>query len=433
MFRHVFWFLALAAVAVALALLVGQNHASVTVFWPPYRIDLSFNLVLFGVVAVFVLVHLSWRGASSLAAMPGRARRWRARQLERAAVSGLMDALSNQLAGRFVRAQTAAQEALEHLGQLPDREFPRHGQLQALAHLLVAESAHALQNREARDRHQRLALRPGLVGQGNETREGALLRAARWAVEDRDASAAAGWLSELPQGAARRIVALRLRLRVARMQRDALAALEMARVLVKHRAYSSEAAPAVLRGLVLDAFKAARDLPQLQAVWRQLEPTEQAMPELAIAAAERLHALASDGGLQAGSQPSLPDEAAAQAREVVLHVWPGYPTLDAHWRARLVKVLARRMDVNDAGWLARIEQMQRQLPNDPFLQYLGGHVCLQRQLWGKAAQLLAQASTGLQDADLLRQTWCGLAVLAEERGDESAGRAAWKRAALIGQ
>jgi HemY protein len=425
MFRHVFWFLAWAAVAVALALLVGQNHASVTVFWPPYRIDLSFNLVLFGLVAVFVLLHLSWRGASSLAAMPGRARRWRARQLERAAVSGVMDALSHQLAGRFVRAQTAAQEALEHLNQLPDHALPRHGQMTALAHLLVAESAHALQNRETRDRHQRLAIAPGLVRQGNETREGALLRAARWAVEDRDASAAAGWLAELPQGAARRIVALRLRLRVARMQRDARAALDMARVLAKHRAYSSEAAPAVLRGLVLDAFKGARDVAQLQGIWRDLEPAEQAMPELAIAAAERMHALAPAQGPDA----SAADEAAQLARDVVLQVWPTYPTLDAHWRARLVKVLARRMDVNDAGWLARIEQMQRQIPNDPFLQYLGGHVCLQRQLWGKAAQLLSQAATGLQDGELLRQTWCGLALLAEERGDDLAARAAWKKAA----
>lgn len=432
MFRHLFWFLAWATVAVALALLVGQNHASITVFWPPYRIDLSFNLVLFGLLAVFVLLHLSWRGASSLAAMPARARRWRERQLERAAVSGVMDALSNQLAGRFVRAQTAAQEALGHLQQLPDAALPRRGQLTALAHLLLAESAHALQNRETRDRHQRLAIAPGLVRQGNETREGALLRAARWAVEDRDAAAAAGWLAELPQGAARRIVALRLRLRVARMQRDATAALEMARVLAKHRAYSSEAAPSVLRGLALDAFRGARDLPQLLAIWRDLAPNEQAMPELAIAAAERLHALAIPPGQPAASALAAANEAAHQARDVVLNVWSDYALLDSHWRGRLVKVLARHMDVNDAGWLARIEQMQRQLPNDPYLQYLGGHVCLQRQLWGKAAQLLTQASTGLEDADLLRQTWCGLAQLAEERGDHSAAQTAWKKAAQIG-
>ena len=32
-------------------------------------------------------------------------------------------------------------------------------------------------------------------------------------------------------------------------------------------------------------------------------------------------------------------------------------------------------------------------------------------------------------AELLRQTWCGLALLAEERGDATAAQAAWKRAA----
>ena len=60
--RSIFWLLALAAAAVALALLVGRNHAMVTVFWAPYRLDLSFNLLLFLTVVVFVLMHLTLRG-----------------------------------------------------------------------------------------------------------------------------------------------------------------------------------------------------------------------------------------------------------------------------------------------------------------------------------------------------------------------------------
>ena len=422
MFRHVFWFLGWAAVAVALALLVGQNQSSVTVFWPPYRIDLSFNLVLFVLVGLFLLLHFSLRGASSLLAMPERARRWRALQLERAAVAGVMDALSNQLAGRFVRAQTAATEALNHLHQIHEQHLPRHAQISALAHLLLAESAHALQNRELRDRHLRDAIAPAVLRTASETREGALLRAARWAIEDRDPTAASGWLAELPQGAARRIQTLRLRLRVARMQHDALPALEMARVLAKHRAFSSDAAASVLRGLVLDAFKGARDVTQLQAFWRSLDTDEQSMPELAIAAGERFRALADQDA----------DTAARLARDVVLPAWSAYPEHSPHWRSRFVKLLAWRMEVDDSAWLSRVEQMQRQVPNDPYLQYLAGQVCLQRQLWGKAAQLLTQASTGLEDADLLRQTWCGLARLAEERDDATAAQAAWKRAAQIG-
>ena len=39
--RSVFWLLGVAAVAVALALLMGHNQATVTLFWPPYRYDLA--------------------------------------------------------------------------------------------------------------------------------------------------------------------------------------------------------------------------------------------------------------------------------------------------------------------------------------------------------------------------------------------------------
>ena len=83
-----------------------------------------------------------------------------------------------------------------------------------------------------------------------------------------------------------------------------------------------------------------------------------------------------------------------------------------------------------AGWLARLEQAQRQRPNNAYLQYLAGQACMERQLWGKAAQLLGQASHGLKDAALLRRTWRSMAALAEERGDEAAAQQAWKKAAL---
>ena len=44
--RAALWFLALFGVAVAIALFAGNNQAVVTVFWPPHRIDISFNLMV---------------------------------------------------------------------------------------------------------------------------------------------------------------------------------------------------------------------------------------------------------------------------------------------------------------------------------------------------------------------------------------------------
>ncbi len=423
--RSVFWLLGLAAVAVALALLMGHNQATVTLFWPPYRYDLAFNFVLFALIALFVLLYLALRAIAMLRELPAQAQRWRLQQIERAAVGALLDALSHQLAGRFVRAQSAALSSLERLNAMPAAQWAQREQLQLLAHLLVAESAQSLQNRSARDEHLQAALHPKLARQAPVAHEGALLRAVHWAVEDRDADLARSRLAELPQGAARRTQALRLKLRAARLGGATGEALETARLLAKHRAFSPQASRSILRGLALSALREAHDLAQLQSVWARLDARERAMPELALAAGEQANRLALlDGG-----------EALLQAAELVRQwlepVWPGVAELDAAQQRQLVLVLEPGLPSLDATWLARLEQTQRQMPGSAFLQYLAGQAFMQRQLWGKAAQLLGQASHTLQDPVLLRRTWGSLARLAEERGDAAAAQAAWKRAALL--
>jgi HemY protein len=424
--RSVFWLLGLAALAVALALLVGRNPATLTLFWPPYRFDVSFNFVVFALVAVFVLLHLALRAIAVLRELPAQAQRWRGQQVERAVVGAVMDALSHQLSGRFVRAQSAAQHALDQLKSSAVAQWPRRDQLQLLAHLLLAESAQALQNKDRRDEHLQAALSPQLLKSAPEAYEGALLRAVRWAVEDRDVDAARSRLAELPQGAARRIQTLRLKLRIARLGGATAEALETARVLAKHRAFSPSVARSVVRGLALDALGQAHDLQQLQAVWLKLDSTERAMPELALAAAQRANGLAAKGGDAADRVA-----AAALVSTWLEPLWQTFGSLDPAQQRQCVQALEPGLPQLDAAWLARVEQAQRQLPNNPFLQYLSGQACMQRQLWGKAAQLLGQASHSLQEPTLLRRTWCALAELAVERGDETAAQAAWKKAAQI--
>jgi HemY protein len=424
--RSVFWLLGLAAVAVALALLMVHNAATVTLFWPPYRFDVSFNFIVFCLLAGFVLVHLALRAIALLRDLPVQARRWRSQQVERAAVGAVLDALSHQLAGRFVRAQSAGLQALEQLNGLPAAQWARRPQLQLLAHLLVAEAAQSLQNRRGRDEHLQAALHPKLAKAVPEAYEGALLRAVHWAVEDRDADGARSRLAELPQGAARRTQALRLKLRAARLGGATADALEVARLLAKHRAFSPEASRSIVRSLALDALRDARDLAQLRTVRARLDAAERAMPELVLAAAQRANQLMAltDGA-------SERSDTAALVREWLEPLWSGLEGLDAGQQRQLVEALEPGLPQLDAAWLARLEQAQRQMPGNAFLQYLTGQACMQRQLWGKAAQLLGQASQTLRDPALLRRTWCSLARLAEERGDEAAAQAAWKRAALL--
>ncbi|MEZ5703179.1 MAG: heme biosynthesis HemY N-terminal domain-containing protein [Burkholderiaceae bacterium] len=348
--RSVFWLLGLAALAVSLALLVGGNQALFSLFWPPYRFDMSFNFVLFCLVAGFVLGYLALRAVAMLRDLLRQAQRWREQQVERAAVAGVLDALSLQLSGRFLRAQTAAQGALEQLNALPSVPLPRRDQMKALAHLLAAESAQSLQTPVERDRHLQAAMEPGWRESYPDVFEGAVLRAARWAIEDRDADAARAWLNELPLGAARRIQALRLKLRVARLAGSTDEALETARLLAKHRAFSGDVAVSVVRGLVLDALGQAHDLAQLRSVWERLDTQERAMPDLALAAARRANRLVL---AQASANAEERVAVAAMVQRWLEPVWNRFSDLDASQQRDLVSMMEPGLtELDSAGWPA---------------------------------------------------------------------------------
>lgn len=459
--RSVFWFLALAAAAIALALLVGDNDAGVTVFWFPYRIDLSFNLVLFGALGAFVLFHLGLRGVAALRELPRQARRWRLQQLERGATGAVLDALAYQLAGRFVRAQSSAQHALNQLQGSDSHLFAQRDQLTVLAHLLAAESAQALHDPTRRDRWLAGALDSEAAKHAHVAREGALLRAADWALEERNAELAANRLAALPQGAARRIGALRLKLRLARLNEDTTHALELVRLLTKHRAFTAQASASLVRGLVLDALRATHDATQLAAVWASLDATERATPELALAALDQRLLLVqgqaaasrypaplavpgsalyqdstdpADAGpdtlaeITAGL-PDTEDETLPLLRECLDTLWESLIQLSPDMRCRLVLHVEQALPLLPGNWLGRIEETQARYPSDPVLQYLAGQAFMQRSLWGKAAALLQRCVALLEHRELARRGWCSLAQLAEERGDMNAAQDAWKRAA----
>ncbi len=422
--RSVFWVLALAAVAVALALTVGRNQATVTVFWAPYRVDLSFNLLLFLVIAVFVLLHLSLRGLSTLRALPEKASRWRAQQTERAIAHDLLDALAQLNAGRFLRAQASAQRAAGALQSQADLFLPQREQQTVLAHWLLAETAHALQDSKQRDFYLKLALDERWSKAASEAQDGTLLRAVQWAIEDTDVAAARHWWRQIPSRATRRIQALRLKLRLSRMEGNRDEALETARLLSKHRAFSATATASLVKALVLDSVRQTRDWEGLKRVWSRLSDADRAQADVVLAVATQATTWLTGGHEQPGPW-------AQQVAAWLLPIWGRWAQLDDVQRQRLVLVLEQAMPHLGAEWLARVEQTQQQWPQHASLQYLAGQVCLQRGLWGKAQPLLSQASQSLKDPAMLRRVWCALASLAQERGDVTAEQAAWKTAAQI--
>jgi HemY protein len=428
--RIALWLISLFSIAVAGALLAGSNAGTVTVFWPPYRVDLSLNLVLLALVLVFVVTHFAQRALSAMLALPQQAKRWRLLQKERAAYGALLDASANFIAGRFLRARKAAELVIERekalaqaggnggaLGHAPS--------LKALAHVMVAEAAHALQDKATRQTHLESALQEADLGPANvrqTIKEGSLLRAARWSLDDRDAQASLQWLDQLPLGVARRTVAMRLRLKASRLADQPAQALDTALLLAKHRAFSPAAADSIVRGLVVDLLAHTHETDQLQRVWQSLGSAQRLTPELAVHAAQRWLTLKGDVPV---------------ARSWLLPIWDRFlkspSSLSSAQKIQLVRVLAQSLGQADAPaereWLARIETAQLAQPQDAALLYLAGMACLKRQLWGKAQALLSQAVKHLSDADLRRQAWGALAQLAEQREDAVTAAAAWKRAA----
>jgi HemY protein len=407
--RAALWLIGLFGMAVAAALFAGSNQGTVTLFWAPYRLDLSLNLALAVIVLAFMLLYAALRALSALLQMPHQARRWRSQQKERAMHHSLLEALSHQQAGRFLRARKSALAALAMEESLAEAHaaVPHGTRLRAAAHMVAADASHALQDSPQRDHHWREVL-ANAPAQGNapeqEMREGAQMRAARWALDDRDAPDALRRLAELPQGAARRTIALRIRLKASRLAGQTSTALDTARLLAKHRAFSPAAAASVVRGLVLESINEARDTTQLQHFWLSLDGEERAM-----------------GG------------DAAQARAWLLPVWERLlshagPRSESHL-PRLVQVLEPCLDGLDGTWLARIEAASNAYPREARLQYLAGMACVQRQLWGKAQQLLLRAAPHLQESALRTRAWQRLALMAEHRGDAPAAAEAWKQAA----
>lgn len=426
---------ALVAVAVGAALLVGSNQASVTFFWSPYRMDVSLNLFLLVLALVFVALHLAWRGLGGLFDLPREARRWRMRQQERAMHGSLLLAQSQWMAGRFLRARALALAAIEHeriLSRLQTDEDPgpAHApEVRHLAHLVVAECAHALQDRSLRDQHAQLALQvASQMTKGSATASAALdavhLNAARWSLIDREPTNAMLWLAKLPLGSVRRTVALRLRLKAARLSQDHRVALETARLLAKHGAFAAEPARSLVRGLLQSVLSDCHDQGQLVKVWQGLDVSEQTMPEVAVHAAQRLLVVQGEPGLAlAWIQP----------------VWRDWVQSPQPWpvslSAAVVDVIEQSLQrqAPSAQWLTWVEQARLAMPRHRELQYLAGMVCMQHALWGKAQQMLSPVAGQLASPTLQRKAFAALAALAEQRDEPAVAQAMWKQSALVVQ
>jgi len=413
--RGVIWLVLLFAGAVVAASTLGRNDGLVSFYWGNWRLDVSLNLFLIGLLlSCFVLVSVI-QAINSLITLPTRAREWRVLKRERAAQAALREALAELFAARYSRAQKAAQRALAIQDSTPELEGDH--ELRMLGHLLSAASLHRLQDRTRRDEEMRRVFhlsRRGALARAAD--DGARLLAAEWALEERDALRALRLLGELPAGAQRRTQALRLKLQASRMDHQPLEALRTARLLAKHQGFSRGAAQGLLRSLACEAVDEAHDIDQLRRAWTALDATDRRDAFVAARASKRAGELG----------------AHEEARGWLRPFWDRLSELSFEEREQVALALDDVLPGLGADWLPRLEAALQGFPGEPAVQAAVGAAFAERQLWGKARRLLENAANapGL-DPHARRAAWRDLARLARQEGDTDRAAECDQKAAEI--
>ena len=405
--RRVILLILLFVVAVVAATALGSNDGLVSIYWGGWRSDVSLNLFVIVVLALCFVLMAAVQAINALVSLPRRAGEWRALRRERAAQAALRESLTEFFGARYGRAHKAAERALLITDGTPttkaDTEFG------VLARLLAAGSLHRLQDRPRRDEALRQAFKAARSGKalragGRNAEEAARLLAAEWALEDRDAPRALEALETLPPGAARRTHALRLKLQALRMARQPLAALQTARLLANHQAFSPVVAQTLLRSLAAETLEAAHDAQQLQRLWGQFDPADRRDASVAARAASRAVQL----------------DAAEDARQWLRPFWERLSELPREDRELVALALMEARAGIGVDWLPRLESAAQAYGHEAAVIAAVGMVFAERQLWGKARRLLEQAAAAPGLSTRTRRiAWRQLAALAREEGDQA--------------
>ena len=356
--RVLFWFLLLAAAAVAVALAARLTSGYVLFVAPPYRVELSLNLLLVLVLAGFVAGYGLLRIVKRAVGLPEEVRAYRQRQ-HRERARGRQDAaVVALLEGRFGRARQFAEEALA----IPESS--------GLSALIGARAA--ITTREFAAAETLLARPDAAVPSLAVPR---LMLEAEMKLEQGQPLEALGILGALRKEAGSHTAALRLELRALQGAGRYAEIPPLVDQLVKRKVYG----PA--EGEFVRAAAHARELAArvhdgegLRAYWAKLSDAEQRMPKIARAAAKSFIALGGD----------------REAAEMLAR------SLEREWNPDLVALYA---ECRPAGGAPQLEQAERWLAlhsDDATLLYALGVLCERAQLWGKA-QTYLEASLALDD------------------------------------
>lgn len=358
MMRNAIWLLLAFAAAVGLALVFHGNHGNVELLWPPYKVQLSANMLLVLLILGFFALHLLLLLLARTLGLPGALRRRRQQRRLQNDYRALQESVLAHFEGRFDRAERLAAGVLAHT---PDDT--RNKDRNAAAALVAARSAHRLGAYERRDEWTRDAARRG-------GRTAALMASAEFALEDNQPEKALTAVGRISVGGDQQLLALESALEAYRQAGRWDQVLDTVRQL-RRRGRLAPAEADSLRQTAYRHLLAARgkDVEALKALWKSLQSDEK---ERGAIAAPTVEALA-----QAGDS--------VEARRIAV----GF--LDLNYDESVLEAYAALDALPARQRLEQLERWRVRHGEQPKLLEMLGRICASERLWGKAETYLLAA------------------------------------------
>lgn len=385
--RALIWFLLLAALAAALAMVTRYSDGYAMLVYPPYRIELSLPVLFAGLILAFFILHWALRALAHTLRLPSYVAAFRRRRRESRGHTALRQAWEAFLEGRFGRAQ-----------KLSARAFAMQA-APSISALLAARSAHAMHDFSKRDEWlERAADIPG------ESRRARLSTRAEMLMDERRYDEARAILHDLHDRGAKHVATLRLMLRAEQGAKNWEEVLRLLRILEKRDAFTRLSSAQMRTDALIEMLKAkALNAEALRELWKRMSTQERRDPRIAAIAAQLFIGL---GGCK-------------EAHRLITEA------LNQSWTPELVLLYG---ECRDEDALARIQQAETWLkshPNDAALLLTLGRLCLYRELWGKARSYLEASLTQKPSRTVHRE----LARLCEQLGDVSQANQHYRQAA----
>jgi HemY protein len=355
--KGLLWLLAAFALAVALSLALRGNDGYALFVLPPWRAEISLNLLAVLLIVAFAAGYFLVRMAWHTLRLPSHVRAFRERRRDergRAAVLGAIQALFE---GRFARTEKLASEASDL------------GAARGLAGLLAARAAQRLREFGRRDQW----LERAKEGDG-DWRFARLMTTAELLLEERRFDEARAALHELNASGPRDVATLMLLLRAEQGMANWDEVIRIAKSLEKLNAMPPEA----LEGIRVSARVAlfslkTHDPKDLARRWDEVPAPERAHAKIAAAAARAFIRLGD----------------CRRAHRIIEQA------LERDWDGALALLYGECTDEDALERLEHAETWLRERPREAELLLTLGRLCMQRELWGKAQSYL-EASLATQ-------------------------------------